>query len=112
MAEYIEREAAIKLVEEDKVEITPTLLAVVGTYTAEQAFDGINQTCDRHIEAIKELPAADVVPVVHGQWVKTVGENGVTSACRCSECGFEDNRYSLFNYCPNCGARMDGGNNG
>lgn len=39
-------------------------------------------------------------------WIKTIGENGVTSAVRCSECGFEDNRYMLFRYCPNCGAKM------
>lgn len=57
------------------------------------------------------LSAYDVVPVLHGRWVKTIGENGVTSACRCNLCGFEDNRYSLFNYCPNCGAKM-GGDNG
>lgn len=45
----------------------------------------------------------------HGKWVKRVGENGVTSACVCSECGFEDNRYELFDFCPKCGASMVGG---
>lgn len=50
--------------------------------------------------------AEDVAPVRHGRWIKTVGENGITSAVRCSECSFEDNRYSLFNFCPNCGADM------
>ena len=50
--------------------------------------------------------AADVREVKRGKWIKTVGENGITSACRCNECGFEDNRYSLFNFCPNCGADM------
>lgn len=104
MAEYIEREAAIKLIEEDKVNITPTLLAIVGTYTAEQAFDGINQTCDRHIESIKELPSADVAPVVHGKWLKDY------KMPTCSVCGnalpFEDQ------YCSNCGAKMDGEENG
>lgn len=44
-----------------------------------------------------------------GHWIKTISENGVTSAVRCSECGFEDNRYMLFRYCPNCGAKMQGG---
>ena len=41
-----------------------------------------------------------------GHWIKTISENGITSAVRCSECGFEDNRYMLFRYCPNCGCRM------
>ena len=55
---------------------------------------------------VKSLPSAERPK---GKWIKTLGENGVTSAVRCSECGFEDNRYELFNYCPNCGAEMDGG---
>ena len=67
MAEYIEREAALKAIAEDKIEMTPELIAIgraIGTYTAEQAFDGINQACDRHIESIKIIPAADVQPIV------------------------------------------------
>ena len=69
MAEYIEREAALKAIAEDKIEMTPELIAIgraIGTYTAEQAFDGINQACDRHIESIKILPAADVLPIPDG----------------------------------------------
>ena len=69
MAEYIEREEAIKAIAEDKIEMTPELIAIsraIGTYTAEQAFDGINQACDRHIESIKIIPAADVQPV---KWI-------------------------------------------
>lgn len=87
MAEYIEREAAIDRLEKLMQLQAPTARAI-----------------------IEAIPAADVQPVRHGRWVKTIGENGVTSACRCNLCGFEDNRYSLFNYCPNCGAHMmDGG---
>ena len=67
------------------------------------------KSCGIHdmLEEVEDYPAADVQPVRHGRWIKTIGENGVTSACRCNLCGFEDNRYSLFNYCPNCGARLD-----
>lgn len=55
------------------------------------------------IQAIKDL--SPVKPQT-GHWIKTIGENGITSAVRCSECGFEDNRYMLFRYCPDCGVRM------
>ena len=58
------------------------------------------------VKKLDDIPAADVAPVRRGRWKKTVGENGVTSACRCSICGFEDNRFSIFSYCPNCGAKM------
>ena len=57
-------------------------------------------------QAIKDLSSVKQKPQT-GHWVKTIGENGITSAVRCSECGFEDNRYMLFRYCPNCGAKME-----
>ena len=48
-----------------------------------------------------EEPTADVVPVVHGEWV--VNKDGSFS---CSVCKF--NFYPLsFEYCPHCGAKMD-----
>ena len=101
MAEYIEREAAIKLIAEDKVEITPILCAITPTYTAEQAFDGLNQSCDRHIKFINSIPAADVQPVKHGRWIP---DEYIYFNCSC--CGCVGVRTSA--YCPDCGARMDG----
>lgn len=50
---------------------------------------------------IDSMPTADVVDVVHGEW-KWTGSNNL----RCSECG--DIAPTSYNYCPNCGARMDG----
>lgn len=56
---------------------------------------------------IRKQPTADVAPVVHGRWVThyrsgtTVAE-GYVSTC----CDMWNNRKS--DYCPNCGARMDG----
>ena len=52
---------------------------------------------------VEKLPAADVAPVVHGRWV-----NG----CQCSVCGDRHGPYNsrhrpYYNYCPNCGAKMD-----
>lgn len=88
MAEYIDIDKAIVVIDTRGREIETTVRHILdfnkGTYEA-----------------------ADVAPVRHGRWIKTIGENGVTSACRCNLCGFEDNRYLLFNYCPWCGAKMD-----
>ena len=63
------------------------------------------------IEAIvEELPAADVAPVVHGKWKPT--EYPIMSECEdCSECGYRTVYGHGFKFCPNCGAKMDGGNN-
>ena len=50
-------------------------------------------------------PAADVTPVVHGQWVDNGIPDSILSGC--SVCGFTCGSSSFF-YCPNCGAKMDG----
>ena len=49
---------------------------------------------------------ADVVPVVHARW-----ENYSPITIKCSRCGhvIHDWRYSECKFCPNCGAKMDGG---
>ena len=53
---------------------------------------------------ISGLPAADITPVVHGQWV----DNGIPDSILngCSVCGFTCGSSSFF-YCPICGAKMD-----
>ena len=52
-------------------------------------------------ESVKEQPAADVVEVRHGRWIED------HEFFKCSECGFLTD-YRLSNFCPNCGAKMDG----
>lgn len=58
---------------------------------------------------IKRLPAEDVEPVVHGRWVKEFYHPYWCSCCEeiapLDACG--ESHYKS-NYCPNCGARMDG----
>lgn len=61
------------------------------------------------LQYITESPTIDAVPVVHGQWndIKSEVLNpGIAWVCRCSLCGCpQDYKH---NYCPNCGAKMDG----
>ena len=85
MAEYIEREAAIQ--------------------AAKHAWaKGLEPT-----QYIEIIPTADAVEVVHGQWVNDDGY------IVCSSCNTGMNLNGLWldcsnaNYCPNCGAKMDGG---
>lgn len=60
---------------------------------------------------IKELPASDVAPVVHGRWVNRK-VHGINYRI-CSVCGEyrpalnEFGKVAKRNYCPNCGAKMD-----
>ena len=83
--EYIERDAAVTFLE--------------------------NMAASRYLiqcfEDKERFPAADVAPVVYGEWIHKNGE------MYCSVCGGEalmDEVYYKSPYCPDCGARMDGGN--
>lgn len=51
-------------------------------------------------DKVDDMPAADVQEVRHEKWFGTV----------CSACGESTSFWFDCNYCPNCGARMDGEN--
>ena len=84
MAEYIDREAALmKLMQ-----------------------DGCSA---KNLQSISDMPAADVAPVRHGRWEEASDGDGIVCPfCRTDFCTIiYDTEH--FNYCPNCGAKMDGG---
>ena len=58
---------------------------------------------------LNSIPATDVQPVKHGKNLK----EEYPTLFQCSVCGCEDwdtseVNYGEYNYCPNCGAKMDG----
>lgn len=68
--------------------------------------------------AIRTIPAGtiiDVAPVVHGRWEDSTDEWVGTDVYTCSKCRESyvlvegTPKQNLWNYCPNCGAKMDGG---
>ena len=64
---------------------------------------------------IADTRPADVAPVVHGRWIhsryKDCSEQ--FELVKCSQCNHEAYAMAFYvrggNYCPNCGAKMDGG---
>ena len=61
---------------------------------------------------IEDAPTADVVEVNHGSWKVSkyvFANNGdeLPIEYTCSRCG-EGVHFKETNYCPNCGARMEG----
>ena len=52
----------------------------------------------------------DAVEVVHGRWVWWK-RNATTYDLMCSVCKSKDGACEEYNYCPNCGAKMDGDGN-
>ena len=77
----------------------------------EKALDITKRTSGDYATAfsmIRQLPAADVAPVVHGRWKLLDSGNGT-----CSECHFTQKNVWDYDgwqsYCGVCGAKMDGG---
>lgn len=67
-------------------------------------------------ETITQVPAADVEPVRHGQWLRTDDDWNSLTTFQCTVCGEEfcfeideDIELLNYNYCPNCGAKMRAG---
>lgn len=66
---------------------------------------------------VGEMPTVDAVEVVHGEWSRLEDDYCGLIALVCSKCNreywFEDEPpMKIYNYCPNCGAKMDGDGNG
>ena len=58
---------------------------------------------------IDSVPAADVAPVRRGKWVHTFGGYVNCSECNATPLLDGEREYVETPYCPNCGAKMDGG---
>ncbi len=102
MSDYISREAAIKARHNCSRNCAACDFAIED-----------DSWCEGEIWAVDILrvPAADVRPVVRGKWINQRADSEM-----CSACGVRFYISALFavggndepNYCPNCGARMDG----
>ena len=112
MAEYISREAAIAYIREQSEE-------------CQKAFEELGGESGIYADAYNDLaedfysiPAADVAPVVHAQWIHSRYEDCSEQfeIVKCSHCNHEAYAMAFYvrggNYCPNCGAKMDGGDSG
>lgn len=106
MCDYISREAIIDEFEEE--------MAFVSKPVDRDAL--INKGLRIALKDIKNQPAADVQPVKHGRWIcnEELYYNGMTKCSCCNEEYYTEDIQNLqedlrtVNYCPNCGARMDG----
>ena len=98
MAEYIEFEATKQAIDR-----------IRSVYHRARNFNAVS-VIDNVFGEIKEIPAADVAPVVHGRIVGSLEDGRYRRRFSC--CG-EDatmiTQWAWPKYCPNCGAKMDGG---
>jgi len=102
MDEYIKREAAENAIRNDLP------LSTWMKRSVDKALNAMGVT----VATIDAIPAADVAPVVHGRWINDGDEYRIDIKCeRCRQRRPILLGNFVFNYCPNCGAKMDGGAN-
>lgn len=97
MSKYIDADCLIKELEEQKLTYKSTASTMLLDYM---------------IGLLRVIPAEDVAPPVHGEWIF----NGRTDSLgvpkpfsiKCSVCESSAGT-SRTKFCPNCGAKMDGG---
>lgn len=95
MSDYIERDAVLRHYKDvDKSLVDSLSHAILKALTV----------------YVEDLPAADVAPVKHGTWEKTP-TYGVLMCSACRDCYIDENFLDgkKWNFCPECGAKMDGG---
>ncbi|MBP0983062.1 MAG: hypothetical protein J6A19_04985 [Oscillospiraceae bacterium] len=105
MAEYIEREQVMQAIDNIR-----NIYSEAKNFVAVSAVDNVIG------EIVDEVQAADVAPVVHGQWARIDDPEFVCGDFECSKCFHREYKVDtddlmpgincLF-YCPNCGAKMD-----
>lgn len=99
--------------------LMPSLTTPDGTGSNDNEIISAQEMCFDALQALHELPTMDAAQMVHGAWKPIHFEGGILSgenADRCSACGYDrllgdehGVRYkTTYNFCPYCGARMDG----
>lgn len=97
--EYIDREAARLAYEKSLANNNHRI----------EGASAIHRQEHRHIlHILEKLPAADVVEVMHGEWVAKdlIVRSPFARNHYCSVCQYEP--IETKSYCPECGAKMDG----
>ena len=99
-SEYISRDAAISKIRDQGV--------LGGDYDAYEREEDV-------VDMLNSIPAADVVEVRHERWDLAKDPFGA-GYVKCSRCGYKhcpeyypDGSAIMHLFCPNCGAKMDGG---
>lgn len=103
MAEYIDRAVCLSIL---RAKANMAVLMDAAPYFEKAA------------KMLEKLPAADVAPVVHGRWdnipnlyMSVASKDGSYggNATTCSVCHEINPNVYKTNFCPNCGAKMEGG---
>jgi rubrerythrin len=88
------------------------LLSEMGKYSdlsaryKDEYLSGMQQRLETCIELVEDAQTVDAVPVKHGRWIHHKG--GYSDHYECTACGKPIVLTAKWDFCPNCGAKMDG----
>lgn len=106
MARLIDAEELKKYIEDVRIRLLGHLVG------KNLVADAMNEALSLIPQAIDEQPTVVVVEVVHGEWEQLCDpyfSKTIPTISRCTACGKKYNLPNIsYNYCPNCGAKMDG----
>lgn len=113
MSDYISRDAALKAAEHAYGEWNLAMAAADGARQINLVYK--RQELLKAVASVFDIvPEADVEPVRHCKWLRNDYDWHSLTTYRCTACGEEfcfeiDEDLPLlnYNYCPNCGAKMD-----
>ena len=86
----------------DKVELHRALTRVLAAR--------IPKDCASDLELLRDY-IENSEPIKHEKWILTsrqISDVSVKLPTKCSNCDFSEYNAEMYNFCPNCGARMDG----
>ena len=100
MSEYVSKEELKEFFEGIEITVAGRIRAEVIIEVLQAIYNGV-----------MKLPTTDAEPVRHGKWIYGNDFHWYTASC--NRCGYQRrtdikaDRWNQWNYCPNCGARMD-----
>ena len=114
MAEYIERTEELVLAMNAGARAIENTKRYHGVVYTKDLFSDNSQKIPylqaaKVLREVSDAPAADVAPVVHSYWEHKITSDEENISI-CHNCKYPVSWFwGLSNYCPNCGAKMDGG---
>ena len=105
MAEYLDRDDVLNVIDYIRTKY-------ISVYNRRDKCSQFWADTIRYFEKqINKLDDYDVEPVRHGHWYNSsyLGDEITCSKCSTTYNIFETDGAENFDYCPNCGAKMDGG---
>lgn len=93
------------------ISTTKSATALCAAITGNEAKkEFMKETCNFVCELVGSEPTIPAVLVRHGKWLL---DGCCEIQCSCCDETYSDEIFMMrggINYCPNCGAKMDGGN--